>query len=171
MYAKEPRSGKKGETIEANSLRTVYRLGAAETHFKTEAAAAGAHKETLDRGRRALTFLTEAAEAGAAKVAAAASSRRLRRDCTKSCVGHLERTFLALEAEKGQEHPSKQVQHSWVKRILTAKGYLLSQAASISGKGLIYMWTWQCVNTTTRDKTGSLVAAAFFFDTITAYMV
>jgi len=85
---------KKGETIEANSLRTVYRLGAAETHFKTEAAAAGAHKETLDRGRRALTFL---AEAGAAKVAAAASSRRLRRDCTKSCIGHLEHTFLALE--------------------------------------------------------------------------
>jgi len=33
------------------------------------------------------------------------------------------------------------------------------------------MWTWQYVNTTTRDQTGSLVAAAFFFDTITAYMV
>jgi len=114
MYAKEPRSGKKGETIEANSLRTVYRLGAAETHFKTEAAAAGAHKETLDRGRRALTFLTEAAEAGAAKVAAAASSRRLRRDCTKSCVGHLERTFLALEKasslQRRREGPGTSIQ-------------------------------------------------------------
>jgi len=47
-------------------------------------------------GNRGRTFRPEAALARAAKVDAAASSRRRRREATKSGIGHLGLTFLAL---------------------------------------------------------------------------